>query len=134
MASGRWHTRGHEIVYCALNPATAVLEVLVHGGVRDSEALPRHRFLKLDVPDDLERLEVGESQLPTDWSKDLSVTRSWGDRWLREATSAVLIVRSVLVPETYNALINPRHADLRRITLMASYHYPLDQRLRGVGS
>jgi RES domain-containing protein len=28
--SGRWHTAGRRIVYCAPNPATALLEVLVH--------------------------------------------------------------------------------------------------------
>ncbi len=27
-ASGRWHSRGRRIVYCALNPATALLEAL----------------------------------------------------------------------------------------------------------
>jgi RES domain-containing protein len=54
---------------------------------------------------------VDESQLPTNWSRRVSVTRAWGDRWLREGHAAVLTVRSVLVPETYNVSINPRHAD-----------------------
>src|ERR1700676_1151095 len=32
-ASARWPTRGPEILYCAPNPATALLEVLVNSGV-----------------------------------------------------------------------------------------------------
>ncbi len=28
--SGRWHTKGHTVVYCTLNPSTALLETLVH--------------------------------------------------------------------------------------------------------
>jgi RES domain len=28
--SGRWHTRGHQAIYCTLNPPTALLETLVH--------------------------------------------------------------------------------------------------------
>ena len=130
LASARWHTRGREILYCAPNPATAVLEILVHSQVREPAALTRHRFLKLDIPDDVSKDSVDEAQLPTDWSRRLSVTRAWGDRWLREAQTAVLSVRSVLVPETYNLIINPRHADAARIKRLQSFPYPLDSRLR----
>jgi hypothetical protein len=35
----------------------------------------------------------------------------------------------VLVPETYNVLINPRHADAGRIKRIAVMPYPLDSRL-----
>jgi RES domain-containing protein len=129
LASARWHTRGHEILYCAPNPATAVLEVLVHSEVREPEALTHHHFIKIDVPDDASRQELNEAQLPTDWSQRIAVTRAWGDRWLREGQSALLVVRSVLVPETYNILINPRHADAEHIQRLAVIPYPLDSRL-----
>ena len=98
-ASARWHTRGKEILYCAPNPATAVLEIL------------------------------DEAQLPTDWSRRVTGTRARGDRWLREGDTALLVVRTVLVPETYNVLINPRHADAARIKRLAVMPYPLDSRL-----
>ena len=130
LASARWHTRGHEILYCAPNPATAVLEILVHSHVREPAALTHHRFIKLEIPDDAPRLHVDEGQLPTDWSRRLTVTRAWGDRWLREGQSAVLFVRSVLVPETYNVIVNPRHAEAARIERLAVFPYPLDARLR----
>jgi RES domain-containing protein len=130
LASARWHSRGREIVYCAPNPATAVLEILVHSEVRDPAALSHHRFLKLEIPEAVSREAVDEGQLPTDWSRRISVTREWGDRWLQDARSAVLVVRSVLLPETYNLLVNPRHADAVRIQRIASFPYPLDTRLR----
>jgi RES domain-containing protein len=129
LASARWHTRGREILYCAPNPATAVLEILVQAQVRESAALSRHRFIKLEIPDEISRDSVDESQLPTDWSRRVSVTRAWGDRWLREGHAAVLTVRSVLVPETCNMIINPRHADAARIDRLTSFPYPLDSRL-----
>jgi len=28
--SGRWHTKGHPIIYCSEDPSTALLETLVH--------------------------------------------------------------------------------------------------------
>jgi RES domain-containing protein len=129
LVSARWHTRGHEILYCAPNPATAVLEVLVHSEVREPEALTHHHFIKIDVPDDASRQKLDEAQLPTDWSQRIAVTRAWGDRWLREGQSVLLVVRSVLVPETYNILINPRHADAEHIQRLAVIPYPLDSRL-----
>jgi RES domain-containing protein len=102
---------------------------LVHAQIREPAALSRHRFIKLEIPDDVSRDSVDEAQLPTDWSRRLSVTRAWGDRWLREGRAAVLTVRSVLVPETYNHIINPRHAHAARIKRLASFPYPLDARL-----
>jgi len=130
LASARWHTRGREILYCAPNPATVVLEILVQAQVREPAAFSRHRFIKLDIPDEISCDSVDESQLPLDWPRRVSVTRAWGDRWLREGRAAVLTVRSVLVPDTYNLIINPRHADAARIKRLRSLPYPLDSRLR----
>ena len=129
VASGRWHTRGREILYCAPNPASALLEVLVHGAVRSVEAFGNFQFLKLELPDNVSQQGVAENDLPSDWVRRLDVTRAWGDRWLRETTTAVLLVRSVLVPETCNALINPRHPDTAQMRMLNAFSYPLDARL-----
>jgi RES domain-containing protein len=131
LAAARWHSKGRAILYCAPNPATALLEVLVHADVREPSALGHHQFVKIEAPDDLAREEVREGELPPDWARRVRVTRAWGDRWLAEGRSALLEVRSVLVPETYNMLINPRHADAARIRRAATFPYPLDARLIG---
>ena len=128
-ASGRWHTRGHEILYCAPNPATALLEVLVHGAVRNPAAFSNFQFLKIDVPDSLPIERADEAQLPTGWLLRLESTRAVGDRWLREGKAVMLTVRSVLVPETFNALINPRHAQASQLQLIHAFTYPMDPRL-----
>jgi len=101
----------------------------VHNEVREPAALARHRFIKIQIPDHVSRQAVDEAQLPPDWSRRLAVTRAWGDRWLREGQGALLVVRSVLVPETYNVLINPRHPDTAHIERVAVFPYPLDARL-----
>jgi RES domain-containing protein len=127
-ASARWHTRGHEILYCASNPATALLEILVHSQVGEPAALSRHRFIKIEVPDEIARQEVEEAQLPPDWLRRIAVTRAWGDRWLREGQGALLLVPCVLVPETYDVLINPRYVDASKIQRLSVFPYPLDSR------
>ena len=45
---------------------------------------------------------------------------------MREERSVVLLVRSVLVPDTHNALINPRHEEAARVARLATFPYPLD--------
>lgn len=129
VASGRWHTRGRRILYCAPDPATALLEVLVHGAVRTPEALEGFQFVKISVPDDISIERVEDHLLPQDWAARLDVTRACGDRWLLEGSLPVLLVRSVLVPETWNALVNPLHQEALRITSLAAIRFPLDTRL-----
>lgn len=127
--SGRWHTRGRPVVYCTLNPATALLETLVHIEI-DSEDRPEHfQVLKVEGPNFLsvERVEVGA--LAPDWADDISVTQGIGDRWLQEKRSLLLEVPSVLVPETWNVLINPLHAEANLLKITQTYEHPFDARL-----
>lgn len=129
LASGRWHTRGRRILYCAPDPATALLEVLVHSAVRTPEALEGFQFLKIELSDEMSTERVEDDLLPGDWMQRVEVTREWGDRWLRSGASALLRVRSVLVPETWNILVNPMHPDTVGMTSLAEIRFPLDARL-----
>ena len=79
---GRWHTRGRRVVYCAQNPAAALLEILVHFEI-DVQDLPlRYRLLKIEAPDDgpIERVSV--DHLPPHWPERTVITRALGDGWL----------------------------------------------------
>jgi len=130
-ASGRWHSRGRRIVYAAPNPATAVLEVLVHLEV-DVEDLPDHyRLLKIDIPDAAPTKTLEESALPVNWKTDVAATRKLGDAWLLGRSCALLRVPCSLVPETHNLLINPTHAEVKGIMLSSSLPFQFDPRLLG---
>ena len=37
---GRWNSRGVRVVYCSIDPATAILEVAVHKGFRALDTVP----------------------------------------------------------------------------------------------
>src|SRR5713101_6082977 len=37
---GRWNSRGRRIVYCSVDPATAILEVAVHKGFKALDTVP----------------------------------------------------------------------------------------------
>lgn len=128
-ASGRWHTIGQRIVYCAPNPATALLEILVHAGI-DLEDIPAHlRYLEIEAPDIVATEGLDSSGLGEGWQTDRAVTRRAGDRWLRAGKTALLRVPSVIVPATWNVLLNPMHSDSRRIRIAHIHRHVLDRRL-----
>lgn len=127
-ASGRWHSKGQLIVYCAQNPSTALLETLVHLEI-DAEDRPDYfQSLKVDGPDTLSCETIESHQLPTGWMNDLTVTQRIGDNWLSEARTLLLKVPSILVPETWNILVNPIHPEVSSLKIAASYQHAFDAR------
>ncbi len=128
-ASARWHTRGRPIVYCAPNPATALLEVLVHAEVEPADLPVGYRYLKIRLPDDVEVEPVAPNDLPAGWRQDVAATRAAGDGWLRAERSPVLVVPSVIVSETANLLLNPAHPAAAGFAVEAVIKHDLDARL-----
>jgi RES domain-containing protein len=128
-APGRWHSEGRPIVYCSPNPAASLVETLVHMEI-DSEDLPDVlQYLEIEAPDgiSLEKIDVGA--LGRNWQTNPEVTRRAGDEWLRAARTALLRVPSVVVPATWNTLMNPRHADSRRVRVVRVHRHGMDRRL-----
>jgi len=128
-ASHRWHTRGRRIVYSAPNPATSLLEILVHNEV-DVQDLPRkYQFLEIDIPDSVSVETLDLSSLPPNWKSNDEVTRQSGDAWLESMRTALLRVPCVIVPETWNILMNPRHRDSSLASIRQVHQHVLDPRL-----
>jgi len=129
-ASGRWHTKGQPVVYCAPNPAVAVLEILVHLEV-DAEDFPSsYQLLMINVPDDVATATVASNALPRNWWRNPSTTRAIGDNWLQSGTTPLLAVPCAIVPETNNYLLNPLHPDSRKIRISRIATYRFDERRR----
>ena len=129
LASARWHTQGHPILYLAETPAGALVEVLVHLEL-DSAHLPRsYKLLKAEAPEDISVRAVGKAELSQNWTQDLLATRSLGDDWLLSRATALLRVPSAIVPETFNLLLNPLHPEAGRLRLLSHRDYPWDKRL-----
>jgi RES domain-containing protein len=128
-APGRWHTRGHRIVYCATNPATALLEVLVHAEI-DIEDIPVSlRYLEIDAPDSISTETVDVEALPGNWRSNQETTRRTGDEWLRSGRTALLRVPSVIVPMTWNIVINPQYPESTQVRVIHTYEHGIDPRL-----
>jgi RES domain-containing protein len=52
-----------------------------------------------------------------------------GDQWLAGLESALLLVPSVIVPEEFNVLVNPRHPDAGKLEATKLRPWFFDQRL-----
>ena len=125
----RWHTLGRRIVYCAPNPAAALVEVLVHIEI-DADDLPDPlQYLEIEVPDTISTKTVDVDGLGRNWQKNEAATRRAGDEWLRSGRTALLRVPSAIVPATWNVLINPQHPESAQVRVIHVHRHSIDPRL-----
>jgi RES domain-containing protein len=129
-ASGRWHTRGREVVYCSEEPTGALLEALVHIEVESLAELPKsYQLLRIVLPGRVAVEEAALSSLPPDWKRRTLLTRSIGDAWLAAGRTAALRVPSAVSPHAFNVLLNPALAVRNGIRVLSKSRFPFDTRL-----
>jgi RES domain-containing protein len=116
------------VVYAADSFAGALLEILAHS-LRPRTLPGPHHAVRIEIPDDV--VETLDADVLPGWeSKGSPEALAFGDRWLSEGRSAVLVVPAVPSrPVGRNVLINPGHADAGRITLSDPFAVPWDDRL-----
>jgi RES domain-containing protein len=110
---GRWNSAGVPVIYTAEHKSLAMLEILVHlRKVKDYE------LYSVKFDESLVQ-ELAIQNLPANWDVEppTSDTQELGDSWVMSASSAVLSVPSVVVPEERNYILNPRHPDFKRIRI-----------------
>lgn len=114
LMGGRFNSPGKPVIYAALSFAGAMLEILAHARIGK---VPRnHVYVTAEAPEGLAVEKKGEDGLPPDWDgPDSAGAREFGDRWLEERRSALLLVPSVVARLEWNVLVNPGHPDAMRI-------------------
>ena len=113
------------MVYLAEHPALAALEVRVHLDL-PFELLPNDFVLmRVELPDGL----IAGIDAPPGGSMSDLQTVAIGNAWLAEGRSLALRVPSVLLPYSWNVLLNPRHADAGRASISDIEPFHFDPRL-----
>ena len=130
LTGGRWNRKGLPAIYAASSRALAALETIVH---LSSDGLPLNRYLvQMTIPeahwDAAERAERAEL-IGWDAQPHGKVSLDFGDSWLREKRSLLLLVPSVIVPEERNAIFNPQHPDINKIEFKKLSKWTYDHRL-----
>ena len=112
---GRWNSPGRAVIYACTSLPGAMLEKLVHTGRR----IPKNQVcVVFEMPDDLPIRELSPPQVPGWDAGDQEASRRAGDAWLEEASTAVLLVPSVVFDVERNALINPVHRDFAQVQVV----------------
>ncbi len=127
LQGARWNSPGRAVIYAATTYAGAMLEILAHAGIG---RVPRlFQWIDISIPSDVSRELLDIDDLPG-WDDDAClVSRAFGDAWLAEARTAVLLVPSLVTRRECNVLINPAHPDFGRIIATAPAPVVWDQRL-----
>ena len=132
-ASARWHTKGNPIVYLAESPAGAMLERLVHLLDTEGQLPETYDLLEIAVPENLGMKELMPAA-GADWKNRSNLTRQIGDAWLDSRETAVARVPSVIVPRTWNVLLNPVHPDAKQVKVKSIARERFDDRLFRYGA
>ena len=114
LVGGRWNSPGLGVIYASRTYAGAMLEILAHAGI--GRVPKTHVAIEIAIAGDAAVERHEECRLPVGWDQsDLRVARSFGDAWIREARSAVLMVPSVVARKEYSVLLNPQLPDFLKI-------------------
>ncbi len=105
-----------------------MLEILAHA---NTGRIPEtQQYVIVDVPGSVSVEIVEENQLPEGWdSENNAPARAFGDQWLNQARTAIVIVPSVIARLDQNVLVNPLHPDAKKVIVSEPKKVIWDKRL-----
>src|SRR5947207_7647520 len=125
---GRWNSPGTAVIYVSEHESLAALELLVHLTPLSPSA--KYLSFRLEWDDKLTEYFPAKN-LPPNWNAEPPTfeTMQIGDDWLRAANFVALAVPSVLSTSEMNFLLNPKHADFKKIKISQPVEYRFDARM-----
>jgi RES domain-containing protein len=107
LVGGRWSSPGKRVIYSALDPSTAILEVGVHKGFGTLDAVP-HTLLELEIREPGQVHVLDPAKLPNPaWLRPGTISRAqqaFGDALL--AAHPLVLLPSVVSTHSWNLLID----------------------------
>jgi RES domain-containing protein len=126
---GRWNNVGVYALYTSENRALAALEVLVH--VEESELPPKLYIMAIEIDDSAPIYKVKDSELPKDWRQAENIAlKTMGDKFFEDNKWIGLKVRSAVMPNEYNYILNPLYPGYNNLVKVISIEdHNTDERL-----
>lgn len=115
----RWNEAGQPVLYFALSPSVAMLEMANYFPL--PRLIPKNRVLAIySSKDSPPSSELSVNDLPDNWDSypHPESTQKIGADWLRSSNELYLKVPSVAIPEGLESIVvvNPLHADIAKLT------------------
>jgi RES domain-containing protein len=124
---GRWNPTGTQVTYTSGHISLALLEVLVNTGTL--QELNVIQLVEIHIPDNAQLHEVKPGALKKGWQHDFEYTQWMGKEILMNSAALVIKCPSAIIPSEYNYLINPGHADFKKIKVTQAAGFEFDERL-----
>jgi hypothetical protein len=88
-------------------------------------------MLTIHIPDDISMQKLRVDDLPANWSNfpHIAATQKMGDQFVFENKFCLLQVSSAVTRGDHNYLINPGHAEFKRIKIISAEKFPFDHRI-----
>jgi RES domain-containing protein len=129
LCGARWNSPGTELIYTAENRSLAMAEVAVHFSLA---TLPDdYAMMSMEIPSTLKLSTLDSRQLPKGWNNFPYIpdTQKIGDTFVLENVCVGLLVPSVVTQGDFNLLLNPKHADFKKIKITKVEDFPFDRRI-----
>ncbi|MBC7535945.1 MAG: RES family NAD+ phosphorylase [Ferruginibacter sp.] len=123
----RWNSKGTAMLYSTEFISLALLEMLVHTQFKDY-AIPLD-LVHLHLPESVTIKEITLPKLKSNWHEDEDYSRFIGDEFIKSKQALILKVPSAVVQEEHNFLVNPLHADFKKIKIHKTTSFRPDKRL-----
>ena len=124
---GRWNTQACHVIYCSEHYSTALLEKLVHSNT--GKIPQKQQWIEISIPVGVSYEVVTHDSLRGWDSPSQKVSKRFGDRWVKEQRSAIVIVPSIVARVDNNILINEAHPEFHQITTSLNQPVIWDSRL-----
>ncbi|GAA5336514.1 MULTISPECIES: RES family NAD+ phosphorylase [Thermus] len=125
LRGGRWNPKGVPAVYASEHLALSVLEWLAYA--LEVASLESYVYFRLEVPSS----EVVRAEIPPNWRAlpHPPETQEVGRRLLVEEGALAFLVPSVLVPEGWNLVLNPKHPAFHLVEVEGPFSLVWDPRV-----
>lgn len=126
---GRWNSIGNAVLYASSTRALAALEVLVHLLPKNAQRI-NFSVIAIEAPENsMKEITYDNIEYELMQNGFDSNFKFIGDNWLKQNTSLLLKVPSIVIPEEFNYLINPLHPDFTKVKVVETKSFSFDKRL-----
>ena len=124
---GRWNSKGIHVIYTAATPSLALMESVVH---IFNIPVDDYCMAFIEIPED-KIAEIKLADLPANWfiNPARDTLKSIGDRFIKNNIFLALKLPSAIMTEDFNFLLNPNHADFKKVKIISTRTIPIDERL-----
>lgn len=124
---GRWNPIGFPVIYASESISLALLEILANA--LTLEELQQVQLMEIDIPPSIDYHDIKLQSLKKDWKHDFDYTQWMGQEILRTQKSLLTRCPSAIVNKEHNYLINPLHAEFKKVKFSNTADFQFDERL-----